>query len=276
MEFPTDRLYKFASFNENSLSALADQSVWFSDVDSLNDPFELSFEYVVSEKEEENIATFKDIGAKEIERSRSISTAHAKKMAEDIYIRDPDLFVKKMHEAIELIQSQQEKTLGKLNIFSTSLDVPEEPEHYKNMLMWAHYAVSFTGFCLQFSATKLLDSFRSHNLESKIGHCKVDYSDVTHKVNPFTYMNNTDESYFAPVQFKHLQWKYEGEFRFISSVRGLHKYSPDALERIYLGCKMPESKQKVILAIAKEYFPHVEVYKTSIDKTCYEIVTEKI
>ncbi|WP_394228342.1 DUF2971 domain-containing protein [Pseudoalteromonas spongiae] len=276
MEFPTDRLYKFASFNENSLSALADQSAWFSDVDSLNDPFELSLEYVVSEKEEENIAAFKEIAAKEIEHSLSISQGKAKQKAEYIYNNNPELFIEKMHEAIELVQSQQENTLGKLNIFSTSLDVPGETKHYKNMLMWAHYAVSYTGFCLQFSATKLLDSLRNHNSESKIGHCKVDYSDVTHKLNPFTYMNSTDESYFAPVQFKHLQWKYENEFRFISSVRGLHKYSPDALERVYFGCKMPESKQKVILAIVKEYFPHVEVYKTFIDKTCYEIVAEKI
>ncbi len=32
MDFPTDRIYKFTSFNENSISALADSSVWFSKV----------------------------------------------------------------------------------------------------------------------------------------------------------------------------------------------------------------------------------------------------
>lgn len=276
MEFPTDRLYKFASFNENSLSALTDRSVWFSDVNSLNDPFELSFEYVISQSEEENIATFKEIGSKEIERGLSVSAAQAKHKTEAIYNKDPDFFVKKMYEAIELIQSQQEQTLGKLNIFATSLDVPDEPEHYKNILMWAHYAESFTGFCLQFSAKKLIDSFTSQNPENKMGYCQVDYSDLTHTVNPFTYMNNTDETYFSPVQYKHIQWKYEGEFRFISNEHGLHKYSPDALESIYLGCKMPENKQKVILSIVKEYFPHTKVYKTSIDKTCYKIVAEKI
>lgn len=276
MQFPTDRLYKFASFNENSLSALADQSVWFSDLQSLNDPFEIACEYVVSDNEQENIDKFKELGAKEIEEKESISVTESKLISEKIYQRDPALFVEKMNEAIQLVESQQTQTLGKLNIFSMSLDLPEKQEHYKNMLMWAHYAVGFSGFCLQFSAERLLKSFRSCNPESKIGHCKVEYTSETHKVNPFTFMRGFDDSIFEPVQYKHEQWDYEEEFRFISSVKGLHRYEAEALERIYLGYKMPKNKQKVIIAIIKEFFPHVEIYNTDIDKSSYGIVAKKI
>lgn len=276
MEFPTDRLYKFASLNENSLSALADQSVWFSDIESLNDPFELSYEYVAYESESENIDKFKELGAKEIEKSHKVSFSEAQDISNKIYEKDPTKFVEKMNEVLNIVKSQQEQTLGKLNIFSTSLDLPEEAPHYENMLMWAHYAVGFTGFCLQFSAKKLLSSFIADNPSSLIGHCKVAYSSETHKVNPFHYIEKTNESYFEPVQYKHEQWSYEEEFRFISSCKGLHKYSPDALEKIYLGYKMPINKQKIIMAIVKEYFPNTEVYRTIVDKKTYKIVAEKI
>ena len=53
VSFTTDRLYKFASFNENSISALVDYSVWFSDIESLNDAFEVAVDYELPENEED-------------------------------------------------------------------------------------------------------------------------------------------------------------------------------------------------------------------------------
>jgi hypothetical protein len=47
--------------------------------------------------------------------------------------------------------------LNSLSIHSMSFDLPDTTEHYKNMLMWAHYAEGYTRFCLQFSATNFFE-----------------------------------------------------------------------------------------------------------------------
>ena len=276
MVFPTDRLYKFASFNENSLSALADQTVWFSDLDSLNDPFEVSVRYEVPKNKDDKIVQCIKAGAIDREKELNISSEEALDYVEKVYKQDPVGFLSKFDKGIEFVKNEHTNLLNSLNIFSTSLDVHEDTFHSENMLMWSHYGVGFTGFCLQFSASEFLQSINGLNTESKIGFCKVEYVTETQVVNPIKYVPHPDESYFDTIKFKHNQWEYEGELRFISGSKGLHKYSNDALEKVFIGFKMPLSKQKVLIAILQQYFPKTQIYRTEIDKTSYKIVAKKI
>ncbi|NMR26651.1 DUF2971 domain-containing protein [Pseudoalteromonas sp. NEC-BIFX-2020_015] len=276
MVFPTDRLYKFASFNENSLSALADQTVWFSDLDSLNDPFEVSVRYEVPKEECDKIVQYINAAAIDRKKVLNISEAEALELANKTYQQDPKGFCEKFELAIEHVKNEHSDLLNSLNIFSTSLDLPDDVPHSENILMWSHYGVGFTGFCLQFSASNFLNSTKELNPDSKIGYCKVDYVTESHVVNPVDYVPFVNEQYFSAMQFKHEQWKYEGELRFISGTRGLHHYSPDALDNVYIGFKMPINKRKVLIAIIRQYFPNTKIYLTEIDKASYKIVAKKI
>lgn len=276
MEFPTDRLYKFSSFNENSLSALADQTVWFSDLDSLNDPFEVSVRYEVPEDKNDKIAQCIKVAAIARENKLNISSAKALAYVESLYEQDPVGFLNEFDKAIEFVKNEHTNLLNSLNIFSTSLDLDEKSFHSENMLMWSHYGIGFTGFCLQFSANEFLQSINKLNPESNIGFCKVEYVTETQIVNPIKYVPHPDESYFDTIKFKHNQWEYEGELRFISGNKGLHQYSSDALEKVFIGFKMPPNKQKVLIAILRQYFPSTHIYRTEIDKTSYCIVANKI
>ena len=196
MAFPTDRLYKFASFNENSLSALAEQTVWFSDLDSLNDPFEVSVRYEIPKNKDDKIIQCIKAGAIDREKELNISPEEAFDYVEKIYKQDPVVFLNKFDEGIEFVKNEHTNLLNSLNIFSTSLDVHEDTFHSENMLMWSHYGVGFTGFCLQFSASEFLQSIIELNTESKIGFCKVEYVRETQVVNPIKYVPQPDESYF--------------------------------------------------------------------------------
>ncbi|EPO0009604.1 DUF2971 domain-containing protein [Vibrio alginolyticus] len=276
MEFPTDNLYKFASFNENSISALAEQSVWFSDLNSLNDPFEVSVRYEVPVNQSEKVAQYIEAATIDREKVLNITRAEARDIAESAYKQDPESFCRKFEQAIELVINEHSKVLNSLNVFSTSLDLPDESSHHENMLMWSHYGMGFTGFCLQFSASKFFRSIKELNKESKIGYCKVDYVTESHVVNPIKYVPYITEDYFSAMQFKHEQWRYEGELRFISGNCGLHKYSHDALTKVYIGFKMPVSKQKVLIAIIRQYFPEAQIYRAEVDKQSYRVTATKI
>lgn len=276
MVFPTDRLYKFSSFNENSLSALADQTAWFSDLDSLNDPFEVSVRYEVPKKECDKIVQYLNATAIYMEKNLNISKAEAFELANKAYQQNPEVFCKNFELGIEHVKNEHSTLLGSLNIFSTSLDLPDDSPHSENMLMWSHYGAGFTGFCLQFSASNFLNSIEELNPDSKIGYCKVDYITASYVVNPIDYAPFITEQYFSAVRFKHEQWRYEGELRFISGTSGLHRYSSNDLDKVYIGFKMPLNKRKVLIAIIRQYFPNTEIYLIEIDKSSYKIVAKKI
>lgn len=53
MAFPTDKIYKFHSFNNNSITSLSSSKVWFSNLEQLNDPFEGAIEYIYPKTEDE-------------------------------------------------------------------------------------------------------------------------------------------------------------------------------------------------------------------------------
>ena len=117
MEFPTDNLYKFASFNENSISALAEQSVWFSDLNSLNDPFEVSVRYEVPVNQSEKVAQYIEAATIDREKVLNITRAEARDIAESAYKQDPESFCRKFEQAIELVINEHSKVLNSLNVF---------------------------------------------------------------------------------------------------------------------------------------------------------------
>ncbi|EGQ9294269.1 DUF2971 domain-containing protein [Vibrio vulnificus] len=162
MDFPTDRIYKFTSFNENSISALADSSVWFSKVRNLNDPFE---GFVISSEpkdDDEKITRLIKFGAEFLKGQTTPELAT--EIAMKRYLSDGEAFIAKMTDAINELKIQRDAFFDSLCIYSTSVDIPEYPyPNYANMLMWSHYGNGFSGFCLQFSASKFYRSLKENN-----------------------------------------------------------------------------------------------------------------
>ncbi|WP_443088561.1 DUF2971 domain-containing protein [Vibrio cholerae] len=140
--------------------------------------------------------------------------------------------------------------------------------------MWSHYGNGFSGFCLQFSASKFYRSLKESN--PKVAWSTVDYVSSPSKFEFVDYLNPDNIEYCRPILTKHEQWAYEGELRFLSRNEGLHRYSTDALEAIFIGEKMPIGQQKVILAIAKVHFPNTKVLKVCIHPSGYNVLTEEI
>ena len=273
MDFPTDRIYKFSSFNNNSISALASSSAWFSKLKTLNDPFEGFVTYIEPQNEDEKITQLIKLGAESLKADTN--PQKAMEVAKQRYLADGDSFIKKMTEFAEELRARREAFFDTLCVFSTSIDIPEYLKpNYANMLMWSHYGHGFAGFCLQFSANKFYSSLKVENPEIVWG--TVDYVAEALKLSVLDYLNQDNIEYCQPILTKHEQWSYEGELRFISNIEGLHQYSSEALEVIYVGENMPSGQQKVIKAIAKNYFPKAKVLKVSIHPSGYNVITEEM
>lgn len=103
-----------------------------------------------------------------------------------------------------------------------------------NILMWAHYASSFSGLCLEFDTSKLIEGgFKQDTLRG-----------VTYSNDPLPSIalnsvmakgNEFQKAMEDRLSRKRLEWAYEDEWRFILGETGRRYYFDNALIRVYLG-----------------------------------------
>ncbi len=130
-----------------------------------------------------------------------------------------------------------------------------------NTLMWAHYADKHEGICAEYEFVDekgLLDVVYSNNLNC------FDLYTVLRYIIPSQYFGVKEtkdmdpkclEACYYPFIRKNKDWKYEKEVRMIFNIiknseiindGGVWFYPNVKVKSIYLGCKMPKSKQKEI------------------------------
>lgn len=127
-------------------------------------------------------------------------------------------------------------------------------ETNKSKLMWAHYANSYTGFCLEYDFTRIMD------IKFRKGICKVVYSNEKPIREDY---NNYYDYTSAVLATKSEDWSYEKEWRLINVLPydlAIHKNYPvycakDAITAIYMGCNIDKEKRREII----EYFTKVRL-----------------
>lgn len=149
------------------------------------------------------------------------------------------LFVKHTHsvkssfEDVKIAIQNLFQFIDKSGVYSLSCTPLEE-------LLWAHYAASHTGFCIEFDIDVLI------NYELN------DYSilHVKYKEGPETItVDDFEEKKFLEKMFgiKSKVWEYEKEIRVITSASGTHNYDFRAVKAIYFGLRMPEIQKKELM-----------------------------
>lgn len=123
--------------------------------------------------------------------------------------------------------------------------------NYDNLLMWAHYADSHTGVCLEFDITMDLDTFYSP--------LPVKY---TQDYPYYDYIYDKGGAVRA-ILHKSLDWSYEEEYRIIKPGGfGLRKITSDSLTSVIFGCQFD-----------KELFPEISsLVKSASFKPQYKIM----
>jgi len=248
-------VYKYESFNVQSLINLKAQSLYFGSPRNFNDPYDCAI-----------TATVRDPSAEEAElvrqhylNSQSLSEA-AKQQFKSMPIDElKQVLIKGAKDGAADIREKFLSTKG-VTCFS---------ERNDDLLMWAHYGGQYKGFCLAFNTSK--EPF------SKLR--RVQYSDVIPQIDIVDCMVNKnydkllDDLYCTKSSF----WGYEKEWRAIHSEAGtVFGYEADALRAIYFGPDIERQALEIICLIIQGQNPDVQFFMGKRSETEFRVEFESL
>ncbi|MFY0629662.1 MAG: DUF2971 domain-containing protein [Flavobacteriaceae bacterium] len=203
------RVFKYRGENfERDLESLERNFYWSPKFDDLNDPCETLI----------NTDPFKI-------QSKTFAKLFSKEKSEQFL---------KVEKALHNLFEVKKKGIG---IYSLS-------KTFKDELLWAHYADSHKGFCIEYDLELLANSYKSFETFS---------FPVIYNKKPPEYsirdINNTKTEQVVQklAGYKSKRWNYEQEHRIVTGFYGEHPYNPNCLKSIYFGLNMKESEKDLMM-----------------------------
>jgi hypothetical protein len=231
------RLYKYASFNEQSLRNLKTQSVYFNSPENFNDPYDC--------------ALFPLVPTPSITQSIEMRDAYIHKLT------DPAQFAHVQSKSDSDLPEFFNGTVKKVMDDSRGLFKTQGISCFSSIndqiLMWSHYAASHTGFCLAFDTR--YDPF-----------CKakeVTYADLMPTVDPYKLLIEKNyEEVLDLFSTKALAWRYEQEWRIrCKSMNVCIIYRDEALTDVFFGSRMRREAMEIVYLILKDKHPGIRYWQ---------------
>jgi hypothetical protein len=244
-------LYKYRAFNENSLSMLINQELYFAAPKQLNDPYDCQISI----------------------RMAIESAISSNNIAEELQ-NEAKLRLTKLRDHLEKhnIIEKIEQDISAAGIFSLSCI---NDDH----LMWAHYADNHRGFCLGFQVYKRLSDLKNDTIMSPVRYWPAD-------TNPYRmlFMEYALADELMPweelwislfsigFETKCKAWEYEGEVRAIRKNSGPHPFEPNELREVIFGVKMlPVHRKTIRQLLSGEEGQHVRFRKVTKKESDFKL-----
>lgn len=135
------------------------------------------------------------------------------------------------------------KIKNETGIYSLSID-RQGSRVVLEELMWAHYANSHKGFCIEYDVDVLKNSLKLNMLDN-VDLYTVTYDDID--INEFALKRAKEDPKDTLLSFKSPKWSYENEIRLIFDKSGIKQYNPKALKAIYFGLNMSSKERELII-----------------------------
>ncbi|MBF8451566.1 DUF2971 domain-containing protein [Aeromonas dhakensis] len=280
------RTFKFHYFNNYSINSLEKNSAWFSYPINFNDPFE---GLCIIKQNSESIQKLRNLYHHLLERRTEILEStpahHIFEMLQ--LIMSSSLSENDIRICFEYLISYFEKSAFDLkSAFQKQMGVyclikESDPElsPVNNNLMWGHYGDGLRGFSISFKDDQIFDSTYGDTL----GHLDVEYiesplnicpSDIIASSINFDKINikHVPTALIPSFITKHRHWSYENERRFINTKGGdtMIKFKPGAIDRLYIGEKMPRENINKLLSAASIIGMN-DIYVCSVSKNSFSI-----
>ncbi len=227
-------VYKYRSGEDRDIKALENNQYWASSIEELNDPCEATTDTKKIKKVLNYIG--QKVGAK-------------------------------TGEDFELINNNTDEVLSmdnKMGIYSLSKTPLDE-------LLWAHYANSHKGFCIEYDLEVLLKNDGSNHIHS----FPVSYSKKPPSIGFLDIIRDEQNSMIKKFAFhKSKRWEYEQEHRIVTSKKGLNSYNPQALKSIYFGLKISESDKNQIINRLQNR--GIRFYQIGLERNSYSFKATEI
>lgn len=139
-------------------------------------------------------------------------------------------------EALTNLLDQRDK----VGVFSLS-------QSYQDELLWAHYAYSHQGFCIEYDFEKLINSGADNWYAFPVEY--VEQPPTLHILDMPTLRSEDGVKTFVKkiIGFKSTRWNYEKEIRIICHQSGSQRCDYRAIKAIYFGLKMPTKNQTTLM-----------------------------
>jgi hypothetical protein len=214
-------LYRYFAV-ERAKTLLADGRLFFPSASDFNDPFECDPKF--------------NFQASKAERTR-YNLRLLREKAPGLPRRDRRELARKS----ATIESFDEAARRLIDRLKSKVGILSLCERYDNLLMWAHYAASHTGICVE-----LRRDGPPLNLGLKVIYCRnyprVDFFEVAEAIEGSGLAAQSAQKKWVDAIFltKSIDWDYEQEWRVLDTLggRGPRSFNPELLTKVFLGCKI--------------------------------------
>lgn len=269
-------LYKY--LDPNRTDVLSNLKIRFSQVKSLNDPFEslpLINMQAELEKQKESINNEFDKlwdELEEHEKTQKTKKGIERKRKESLKFAEDMLSPESM--GMKFVENGSYDT-GILCLSRTQ----------SNLLMWAHYADSYKGFVIGF------DRYHPFLNQRNLKGAEVPPRPVVYSSTRLEMHDGKKDGFVRLYCSKSLDWAYEQEERCFMSFMDLTKATKlddydvpivlydiprDAIKEIYIGARTSDKTQKLILEAIKHNGISCKIFKTSFSSTEYKLTFSEI
>ena len=198
--------YRGGSFTRD-LNSLKNDTFWASNTSQLNDPCE-------------GLISIDDY-QEQIENLKKIFYQHSDNLA-------------LIEQSFQNIINMKDTKLG---IFSLS-------KRYDDELLWAHYANSHKGFCIEYDLDQLLAKQNPKHRFFDIQYLdKIQNLDFSQALD----QGDSDQLIKKMLGYKSQRWEYEQELRIITENQGINTYDYRAVKAIYFGLKTPNEEIEQVI-----------------------------
>ena len=154
----------------------------------------------------------------------------------------------------------------KVGVFSLS-------QSYRDELLWAHYAYSHQGFCIEYDSKKLIDSgagdWYSFPIKYDKKPPKLDMQDMA------SLSDDKGRSILQKmIGYKSTRWNYEREIRVVCSLSGSQCCDYRAVKAIYFGLRMPIQNQDELMNRLQGR--GIKYYQMQLRKNTYSLTAVEI
>ena len=198
-----------------------------------------------------------------------------------------------------------DKVIDNLDKLNDIAYIKSFSEDNKNLLMWAHYADSYSGMCVEYDFSKLNDSILYHLFPIFYSETKILNNPFENTIRELDDLKRTNAENVFPEDtcnlinitsaflIKSKEWEYEKEWRIIATYPHIHNYFDEieddedakslyeiknqyisvesCIKSVYLGPKMKRRIKDHIKEICKNKLNNIPVYEARISKEKYEI-----
>lgn len=256
-------LFKFCTFNTNSLQILVNNTLYFSSPGNLNDPLDCRFKVKIHNPENFTQKT------KEMFKESWVYDERIK-----CELRNWNLFhghINDQEDFFRFLIKYLQNLYSGICCFSQIIE---------DNLLWSHYANEARGMCFVFDKEELLKSIGKNN-NGKLYLLRKDaikYKGVG-SAGIKLYKNGNIKYSMNHLFTKTRHWRNEKEYRIISVIKEDNRFFPmsplefnrhkvfdeGSLKYVIVGERMPKAHRDLIINICKSKFPTIEVLQHKFD-----------